>query len=134
MGAYSRKGTVAQMTVKVEHALRRTLNWWAGRAGRPGVRETLLALRWGVAGFLSAAAGLLGWPMPLGLGLCLNLRGQRGLWAALGAGVGSRLFWGAGGIPGLWWSFLGGLLGFSRPGTRLRPWLAACVVSTVAVE
>lgn len=124
---------VEQMSVKVEHALRRTLNWWAGRAGRPGVREALLALRWWAAGVLAASAGLLGWPMPLGLGLCLNLGHQRGLWAALGAGMGSRLFWGGTGGPGVWWSILGGLLTFSRPGARLRPWLAACAVSTVAV-
>lgn len=121
------------MTVKMDHALRHLVRWCKTRAGRPGVREALGALEWMAAGLLCGAGGLRGYPIPLALALCLNLPAGKGLWAALGGGLGSRLFWGGDGIWGVWWSFLGGLASSFHPEGKTRPVLAAIIVSCVGI-
>lgn len=71
----------------------------------PGVRGTGKALLWLGGGFLLSGAALWGRMQPLALGLICAGTGWKSLLAALGGGLGYRLFWGSEGLQGMVWAF-----------------------------
>ena len=86
----------------------------------PRVRKGLIILLWGSAGFFLSAAALREGSQPLAMGLVCSLSGWRALVVCLGSLAGYSWFWGAGGLPGLAWSALGGAAALCLGKPRLQ--------------
>ena len=76
----------------------------------PKLRRTGMAVLFTGSGFLLSAAGLLGSPQPLAMGLICAATGWRALVMSLGAMAGYPAFWGSAGNPGIVWAAAAGLL------------------------
>lgn len=75
------------------------------------IRGGGLLLFWGGCGFLFSAASVLGYALPMAMGLCCALSGWQAVFAACGALIGYPVFWGMAGSQGICWSAAGGILG-----------------------
>lgn len=106
----------------------------------PGLRPAGLALSYGLTGCLLSAAAVWGIMQPIAMGFTLGSPGWWRLFAALGSGLGYRLFWGQAGMQGALWVLgaliAGGLLPFFGNQASLRrrqTAAAACIVSAVGL-
>lgn len=76
----------------------------------PRIRGGGMLLLWGGCGFLFSAASLLGYPLPLVMGLICAMSGWQAVTATVGAMIGYPVFWGMAGNQGICWAASGGLL------------------------
>ena len=74
---------------------------WAARDGVRAAGRTAFSF---AAGLVLSAGSLAGQPMPLGLGLTMDLRGLGAIASAAGSALGFHLFWGAAGLQGMAWA------------------------------
>ena len=113
---------------------RRDLRQWMGRSGVRAAGAVAGAFLGGLA--LSAGA-LAKQPMPLGLGLVMNLGGAQAVAAALGTAAGFHLFWGTAGLQGLVWAaaalVLSGMLARKQVGLPLLAAVGAFLVSAAGL-
>ena len=73
-------------------------------AARDGVRAAGSRLGAFVSGLVLSAGALAGQPMPLGLGLTMELKGLGAIAAALGSAMGFHFFWKDAGLQGMVWA------------------------------
>ncbi len=124
------------MITTMENYLRqgqRKLQRWALN---PGVQSGAKVMAYGSGGFFLSAASLSQSAQPLAMGLICAMTGWRAMVMALGAMLGYRIFWGAGGLQGVIWSagacLLALLLG-KRKFSQMELLLPAAAGVTVAV-
>ena len=106
----------------------------------PRLKTAGAAVAYGGSGFLLSAASLGNAPLPLAMGLICAATGWRALVLSLGAMLGYPSFWGSGGMPGIVWSAVGGLLALmvgkreeSREQPLMIPAIAAFLTAATAL-
>ena len=92
--------TAQTIRLRSQQAIRR---WAVDR----NVRTAATVVSYALLGFLGSGASLAHRALPLAAGLVSALTGWRSAVAALGAALGYRLFWGAGGYQGMVWAWCG---------------------------
>lgn len=108
---------------------RRQITRWASR---PQVLGGITALAWGAGGFLLSGLALRDAAQPVAMGLILAAPGWYAALAALGAGLGYRVFWGTAGSVGWLWALCGWILSWIPRGRDAPVFPAA--LSALAVS